>query len=122
MHMSPADIEQNETIFRILGWELDPKSPYSPVCSWRKGAAYTMLPDFVHNYTDMLTAERTLTPQQRRAYAAVLAGGSVDYLEWWRDLSDSDHLDALVQVANARPCDRAEAFLRVHGKWKDEWE
>ena len=85
-------------------------------CGWKTGyrdpEAWHPLPDFLHDLNAMHEAEKVLTVAQRITYAnqigVVLSGGSVGRAipNWWF-------------IHEATASQRAEAFLRTIGKWKE---
>lgn len=76
------------------------------------------LPDYLNDLNAMHGAEKTLTPSQRVVYTETLcAGGLVD----WGYYPGESQIDwmAVSELTFSTASQRAEAFLRTIGKWKD---
>ena len=99
----------------LLTWNAslnDHKGEYEPVCTllfrrMEKCFLAESLPDYPSDLNAMHEAELTLSPEQRREYLRILAGVTLAS-------------DCLEQAVFATAAHRAEAFLRVKGKLKQD--
>jgi hypothetical protein len=102
----------NAAIAEACGWtDIHDSGPwhnhklwgYPPELPGQGGNAYKYMPDYVHDLNAMHEAEKTLTDDQREVFYPRNLGA------WQRPFN--------VIYATARQ--RAEAFLRVMGKWEE---
>ncbi len=116
--------EQNNAIASILGWTQIHESGllvaggswfgYPPVFTIGE---LDSIPDYCGNLNRMFQLEETLTEVQKSIYGETLAavlGYYDDYYDGW-GISASD----IFEIAHATAAQRAKAFLKVHGKWKE---
>lgn len=87
------------------GWTLDPDG-------------FWCLPDYTEDLNAMHEAENTLTPFQRRVHGKHLLDTLNEIAVGYVSNYDSQ-LQSLSRVASAKPAQRAEAFLRTLGLWKE---
>ena len=109
-----TDTEINIAIAECCGWR-GPSAPYHLV-----DAQMAQPLDYVNDLNAMHEAEKSLTTQQEQGYVerlgATLMNAAYDNDPRWLDSELSSH-DSVYR-ATARQ--RAEAFLRTVGKWKED--
>lgn len=110
--MSPE--EQRIAIAEACGW----KQRYSDE-QWVKGSATQATPpDYCNSLDAMHEAEKVLTDDQQRSFRDYLLTITTNLTAW----SDFDMGDDLQLMIDATASQRAEAFLKTIGKWKDGGE
>jgi len=75
-------------------------------------------PNYLSNLNEMRLVQETLTNPEWPRYLAELNGFS-NADEWWADMSDLDKLDAMRVIASSTAKEKAEAFLKVKGLWRE---
>jgi hypothetical protein len=108
---------QRIAIAEACGWKFEQGTPptYGGMNlprGWRSpksGAVRVAHPDYLNDLNAMHEAEKVLTTQQRRSYADIIC-------DMCYDGSPDPNVEQLISTSAAQ---RAEAFLRTIGKWKD---
>jgi hypothetical protein len=97
-----TDTEINVAIAKLTGWQ-DQADKY-PCGEWGAMPNYCGSLDAMHNAENLMLAK---DPSLRQSYQLLLI-----------EVCDEDP-DFQRHYWNSTACQRAEAFLRVHGKWID---
>lgn len=93
------------TVIEIRGDERIERKPIEPDYDWEE------LPEYTYDLNAMHEAEETLTKKQHWQYITHLV--ELTGAEW------TDAYEEVMVVAHATAAQRAEAFLKTVGKWKE---
>lgn len=111
-----TDQEINIAIAEACGWhhiikddEWGPDRALKPDQKFEMGCAFTNIPDYCNDLNSMHEAEKVLTADQKYANLRFIAPD-------WKDWTDGK---AYLKITYATARERAEAFLRTLGKWKE---
>lgn len=99
-----SDEEINIAIAEACGWAHPNVEPYA-------------FPDYCNDLNAMHEAEKILNDKDRRIFANQLSQiHDASYKKAWWDLDSAQAFE----LAHSTARQRAEAFLRVVGKWKED--
>ncbi len=103
--------EQNETIASFCGYWKDTDSRWH-----RSSGAYRNVPNYTCNLNDMYQAESNLSYRTQEIYLHHLCGL---VHPTGRLMTDILSMNDMWFVSHAKAHQRAEAFLKTIGKWKE---
>lgn len=113
------NIEQRIKIAEVLGWKVCPQDKWLviPPNSPHSVQQLNTLPDYCNDLNAMHEAERVLKPEQFVAYISALHEVVLGCPNSYDDEPSIWHSDVF-RLCHATAAQRAEAFLRVKGKWE----
>lgn len=110
------ELEQRIAIAKACGWTFKNVEDGSGEC-WHSPTGLPMfrgtIPDYLYDLNAMHEAEKCIPDAERYKYIEMLATVCGEEEDWY----DGWGLSAMESVARATAKQRAEAFLRVVGKW-----
>lgn len=103
-----TEFEINIAIAEACDWtKCDGENGLSP------NGIFTILPNYVGDLNAMHEAEASLTQSQKKCYAKILSFDSLS------NVNGSTNYDDAFDTLHSTARQRAEAFLRTIGKWKE---
>lgn len=100
--------EQRIAIAKACGYETDGELAWTPPLTNTDDDVFRILPDYLNDLNAMHEAEKVLTEQQAKEYRWKLQQGFLPNTQVAQEL-----------LCHATATQRAEAFLKVLGKWKE---